>query len=1252
MSRKLDPITMYMRPFVWCLVLLSCLSGCGGCDDESGSTTQNQNNEDLRDQMDISLPQTCKDSDGDGFSVGLGCDANLTQDCNDTNPGISPLATESCDDNIDNNCDGEVNEGCRECEEGATRECSSDIGACQAGIEECVDGFWSTCSGTLPSSESCDGVDNDCDGDIDEDPEILCDDGLICNGAETCEQGACVAAEGPDCSAFDSACSEGVCDEKEGGCRARFLPDDTACDDGLFCTEDSVCLEGVCQTTPRDCSSADDQCNIGVCDEATDACVPQPVSDGTMCDDGAFCTTGDVCTSGTCGGSARDCSGESDQCTVGICDESAGACVAQPVVDDTPCDDNLYCTTGEVCTAGACGGGQPRVCGAAGGSCRTGVCDEAAKACTGDPLPDGTSCDDGLFCTSGDTCSAGTCMGGGATDCSGSGDQCNTGTCDENLNRCAPRPVADSTPCDDGLFCTNGDTCQAGACAAGPARSCPGNACNSGVCDDTQDSCLFQPVSDGTSCDDGLYCTDGDTCQAGSCSSGPARMCPGNACNNGVCDDAQDSCVLEPVADGSSCTDGSYCTQGDTCQAGVCDPGAARVCPGNACNSGVCDDVQDTCVLQPASNGTSCSDGAYCTQGDACQSGTCNPGAARSCPGSQCQQGICDETNNRCDTTPAPDTTPCDDGQFCTSYDTCQSGSCVGAAPVICPGDACNQGICDEASDQCDTNPLPDGTSCEDGLFCTNNDTCQVGSCVAGPTDTCDGMVSMACTIAVCDEIQNTCIENPDPACCNSTVDADLDGVNVCDDCDDNDGSIFPGATERCDGLDNDCDGLIDEDFDLDGDGYGTCSQDPLIRDCDDTQPNDYPGAPELCGAGAGDGRDNDCDGYIDEGCQGCSMADNDGDGISECGGDCNDADPDTYPGAPEICDGEDNDCNQYTRPNCGVSQPCNFDGDGNPANEQDVCQDDMICACELANNGSCTGNYLCTSFCNSSDTGGLGDGCQSNQFCSYDLLYSANIHGCAVTTDPIAAMPKRGGEACNGDAECRSLNCDRICSGPGCNQKYCLDWCSSDDYCAASAVCSLRRTSSQVDGRCQPSSSPLLGASTVGQTCTQDFQCDHGLCATSPNDGQRRCTEACCQDTDCPGGFTCSLGGERVSANVVYGSENAKSCGSNSECAGEGGVCNNGRCVWPIVETSPMCIPDVAGQGSRTAGQACANNNQCASNFCERDLGVCIEVCCSDNDCPMGQTCEKQFVQTDGNNATQARVCVNVYTEEVLRRR
>src|SRR4029079_7370794 len=101
------------------------------------------------------------------------------------------------------------------------------------------------------------------------------------------------------------------------------------------------------------------------------------------------------------------------------------------------------------------------------------------------------------------------------------------------------------------------------------------------------------------------------------------------------------------------------------------------------------------------------------------------------------------------------------------------------------------------------------------------------------------------------------------------------------------------------------------EGFDGDGDGYSTCSPDPLMRDCNDGDATIHPGAPELCGpTGMGDGIDQNCNGYIDEGCNPCDPVDRDGDGYSACMGDCDDTSRAVHPGAMEICDGLDDDCN------------------------------------------------------------------------------------------------------------------------------------------------------------------------------------------------------------------------------------------------------------------------------------------------------------------------------------------------------
>ena len=119
-------------------------------------------------------------------------------------------------------------------------------------------------------------------------------------------------------------------------------------------------------------------------------------------------------------------------------------------------------------------------------------------------------------------------------------------------------------------------------------------------------------------------------------------------------------------------------------------------------------------------------------------------------------------------------------------------------------------------------------------------------------------------------------------------------------DCDDAESTVYPQAAERNDGLDNDCDTLVDEGTaagDDDGDTFNE-----YAGDCDDNDSNSYPGAPEVA-----DHADNNCNGLVDEG---TTLYDDDGDGYAEIHNDCDDTDASVNPGQVEICDGIDNNCN------------------------------------------------------------------------------------------------------------------------------------------------------------------------------------------------------------------------------------------------------------------------------------------------------------------------------------------------------
>ena len=101
---------------------------------------------------------------------------------------------------------------------------------------------------------------------------------------------------------------------------------DAECDDGLYCNGAEKCINSVCQAgTPISCSSLNDQCNNGVCDETIDNCVAKPKPDGTSCNDGQFCTNPDTCIAGVCGGLARSCD-DGITCTSDSCNEGLKTC--------------------------------------------------------------------------------------------------------------------------------------------------------------------------------------------------------------------------------------------------------------------------------------------------------------------------------------------------------------------------------------------------------------------------------------------------------------------------------------------------------------------------------------------------------------------------------------------------------------------------------------------------------------------------------------------------------------------------------------------------------------------------------------------------------------------------------------------------------------------------------------------------------------------------------------------------------------
>jgi hypothetical protein len=190
------------------------------------------------------------------------------------------------------------------------------------------------------------------------------------------------------------------------------------------------------------------------------------------------------------------------------------------------------------------------------------------------------------------------------------------------------------------------------------------------------------------------------------------------------------------AADGVACTDGSACTLSDTCQSGVCQGATPVVCSASdLCHTaGTCSPETGVCSNPLAPNGTPCSDGNSCTQTDSCQSGLCQGANPVVCSASdQCHNvGTCIPATGSCSNPAKANGTACVDGNACTQSDTCQSGVCSGSNPVTCvPLDVCHvAGSCSPSTGLCSNPAAPDGSGCSDANGCTQTDACQSGSCV------------------------------------------------------------------------------------------------------------------------------------------------------------------------------------------------------------------------------------------------------------------------------------------------------------------------------------------------------------------------------------------------------------------------------------------------------------------------------------------------------------------------------------------
>jgi len=200
----------------------------------------------------------------------------------------------------------------------------------------------------------------------------------------------------------------------------------------------------------------------------------------------------------------------------------------------------------------------------------------------------------------------------------------------------------------------------------------------------------------------------------------------------------------------AQCNDNTACTT-DVCAGGTCTHPSTVICPApDQCHlAGVCNPTTGVCSNQNKPNGSACSDGNACTQTDTCQTGACVGANPVVCAGpDQCHvAGVCNPSSGVCSNPNKPDGSACSDANACTQTDTCQAGACVGANPVVCAAsDQCHvAGACNPTTGVCSNPNAPDGTSCNDTNACTQADACTDGACAGVVVDS-DGDGIPDCT--------------------------------------------------------------------------------------------------------------------------------------------------------------------------------------------------------------------------------------------------------------------------------------------------------------------------------------------------------------------------------------------------------------------------------------------------------------------------------------------------------------------------
>ena len=913
-------------------------------------------------------------------------------------------------------------------------------------------------------------------------------------------------------------------------------------------------------------------------------------------------------------------------CLLVYCHIATGVCVKKAVPDGQACENADACTSNSVCVGGTCTG-KVVACDD-GNPCTTDTCNPE----NGCEYEDNDSpCDDGNPCTGGDTCFNGACVGSG--------------------NECPCTVDGDCFEKEDGDLCNGFLVCVDGSCIVDPETIVvcekSNSACLTVACNTSNGECEEKALLDGTACDDGNICTSGDNCVAGQCSGTGEFVCDDdNPCTTDACDPA-DGCVFAPLT--GECSDGDPCTGNDTCIDGIClgeagancsceaDEDCADLEDGDLCNGSlVC--LNATCVLNPKTV-IACETPAD----DVCNLYKCDPDTGECGPvpvedgtlcddedpcsfASECEEGIC----TGFDLDPCDDENPCtadgceagegcfheaqdgdcDDGDFCTENDTCVEGFCAGA-PVTCDDDnICTDDSCEPAAGCVFTeNSMP----CDDGSVCTTVDICQGGSCTGTEQVVCEE--ENPCKAGKCDA-ETGCYSVDLDASCDDADACTVDDICVAGECQ-------PGVALECDD-----DNLCTDDS---CDPAAGCVFSPNTEPCEDgnactdndtcTDGKCLPGAEVVCDD------ENVCTTDSCDVKEGCIFSANDET--------CDDADKCT---TVDVCSNSEcvgtkpldcDDDNICTDDSCDAADGCQHVNNDAPCNDEDICTVDDTCGngtCQPGAAQECDDANPCTK-----------DTCDAVEGCLFEAIEGDCEDGSACTTgDTCVEGTCTAGESitCDDENPCTSDSCDPI---DGCvfanNTLACDDnnACTADDVCTEGTCSGIELVCDDkndcTDDSCDVEIGCVFAPNNApcddGSLCTVEDTCGDGAC--QPGEPLNCDDEKVCTSDTCIPAIGC------VQVNNNNSCEDGNACTTKDKC--DGGICKGGPallcddlndCTVDSCNPEAGCVASALPNGGGCDdGNDCTNSDECKNGEC---IGVGLQCDddnpCTDNKCVVGIGC------------------------------